>query len=262
MPDALQMLRDDHREVQDMFKQFDATDDRAEKKMIADKAMMELEIHSQLEEEIFYPAVRKQDDVEADMMNEAMEEHHVVDLLIGEIRARRSADDTFVAKFTVLAEMVKHHIEEEETEMLPKAAEEGQERMAQLGQQMEKRKLELMKKAQGARGKTSIRASANGASKPATRKTATATKRTTAKRTTSTGARSGAAKRTARKTSTGTARGRTGSSGRSEARKAAPRARATSSRAASPRKSVPATSRARAAAPSRRKVAAKPSARR
>src|SRR5438128_7808356 len=97
---------------------------------------MQLEMNSMLEEKIFYPAVRQEDDTE-DLMNEAEEEHHVVDLLIGELRGMSASDPHFSAKFQVMAESVKHHIDEEETEMFPKAAELGQERLRQIGDQME-----------------------------------------------------------------------------------------------------------------------------
>jgi hemerythrin-like domain-containing protein len=71
---------------------------------------MELEIHAELEEKLIYPA-----------MNEAVEEHHLVHVLIKELKKLKPKDETFQAKFKVLGELVKHHIEEEEGEMLPKA---------------------------------------------------------------------------------------------------------------------------------------------
>ena len=61
MPDALQLLRDDHKKVKDLFKQFEDSDDKAEKKRICDEVIMELDVHTRIEEEIFYPAVLKED---------------------------------------------------------------------------------------------------------------------------------------------------------------------------------------------------------
>ena len=81
---------------------------------------MELEIHAELEEKLIYPAIREEID-EDDMMNEAIEEHHLVHVLIKELKKLKPADEIFEAKFKVLGELVKHHIEEEEGEMLPKA---------------------------------------------------------------------------------------------------------------------------------------------
>ena len=79
----------------------------------------ELKIHAMIEEEIFYPAVRRQ--LSEDVMNEADEEHHVARVLIAELDRDGRGNDHREAKFTVLAESVRHHIREEEGEMLPKA---------------------------------------------------------------------------------------------------------------------------------------------
>ena len=143
MTDALQMLREDHRQVKDLFKQFEDADDTRSKGKIVDAALTALELHAELEEEIFYPAVRKEADSVADEMDEAEEEHHVVKLLIRELRAMKPSAPKYDAKFTVLAENVKHHIDEEESEMLPKAAELGMQRMNDLGAEMEARKQQL-----------------------------------------------------------------------------------------------------------------------
>ncbi len=147
MPDALQMLREQHDEVKDIFKKFSSTDDTRVRKDLAQQAMVKLEVHSNLEEEVFYPAVRMEGGT-AQLMNEAEEEHHVADLLIDELRRMSPSDDRYEAKFEVLAESVRHHIEEEESEIFPKAAELGQDRLGQLGAEMEKRKPALMQQAE------------------------------------------------------------------------------------------------------------------
>ncbi len=194
MPDALQLLRDDHKRVKDLFKQFEDADDRRSKGAIVDQALTELEIHAEVEEEIFYPAVRREADPEDGMMDEADEEHHVVKILIAELRKMTPTASHYDAKFTVLAENVKHHIDEEESEMLPKAAELGTARMEELGATMEQRKLQLMKA--GTRRTTAApRASANG--RAPRRATAVASKngrtsRTAPKTSTRTTARAGA----------------------------------------------------------------------
>lgn len=140
------MIRDDHRKVQQLFQQFQSADGRT-KKEIAHKAIMELEVHAILEEEIFYPALQKA--AEEDTMAEAEEEHHVAEMLMKELMTERLDDTHFEAKFMVLAENVKHHIQEEESELLPKASELGQQRLTQLGQEMETRKQDLLKKLNG-----------------------------------------------------------------------------------------------------------------
>jgi hemerythrin superfamily protein len=107
---------------------------------------MELKIHSQIEEELFYPAVRARSSEEkaADMVGEAIEEHHVVKLLIRELEAKSSADDVFKHKFTVLSELVVHHAQEEEKEMFP-AAETGELNLERLGERAAERKRALLK---------------------------------------------------------------------------------------------------------------------
>jgi hemerythrin-like domain-containing protein len=89
---------------------------------IAATAVMELEVHADLEEKLIYPAIRKRID-EKEMMNEAVEEHLLVHVLIKELKKLKPKNEAFQAKFKVLGELVKHHIEEEEGEMLPKAQE-------------------------------------------------------------------------------------------------------------------------------------------
>jgi hypothetical protein len=164
--------------------------------------MTELEIHSAIEEEIFYPAVRRQEDagdLMEDTMNEADEEHHVADLLMAELKKMRSADARFAAKFTVLAENVKHHIQEEESEIFTKAAEAGMERLQELGLQMEQRKLELMngaKPRKASRTKATTRKPSRSRTMPAARKART-TRVARSKRATTSGV-----KKSARKTTT------------------------------------------------------------
>ena len=140
--DAIQMLRDDHKHVKDLFKQFEEAKSAAEKKRIVTETCDALETHTRLEEEVFYPAIRKEGADKA-MMNEADEEHRLAKLLIEELRCMAPKDEYYDAKYTVLAENVKHHIGEEETEMLPKAAEAGAEQMRELGERMSERKREI-----------------------------------------------------------------------------------------------------------------------
>lgn len=177
MPDALQMLRDDHHLVKDLFKRFDDSDDRREKALIVTQALDALEVHAEMEEEVFYPAVRKEAGPDDGQMDEAEEEHHVVKLLIGELRAMKPSAPRFDAKFTVLAENVKHHIDEEESEMLPKAAELGMQRMNELGAKMEARKLQLATAvARKAKPRATTTSSANG-KKPAAARPKTVVRR-------------------------------------------------------------------------------------
>jgi Hemerythrin HHE cation binding domain len=116
---AIALLKDDHDRVKELFDQFDEAKGRAAKVKIVRRSLTELKVHAALEEELFYPAVRKP--VGKDVMNEADEEHHVAKLLIAELDTMDGSESHFDAKFHVLAENVRHHIKEEEDEMLPKA---------------------------------------------------------------------------------------------------------------------------------------------
>ena len=143
--DAISMLKQDHDRVKDLFDQFEKAERKAEKRKIVKQALEELRVHSTLEEEIFYPAVREQ--LKNGVMNEADEEHHVAKVLVAELETLSEDNDHYDAKFTVLAESVRHHIKEEENEMLPKARDLKIDFKA-LGEKMERRKQQL--KAQGA----------------------------------------------------------------------------------------------------------------
>ena len=118
---VIEMLKEDHEKVKGLFEDFESAEGR-EQADIAATAIMELEVHADLEEKLIYPAIRKHID-EDEMMNEAVEEHHLVHVLIKELKKLKPKDEVFQAKFKVLGELVKHHIEEEEGEMLPKAQE-------------------------------------------------------------------------------------------------------------------------------------------
>lgn len=115
---AVTLLKKDHDTVKELFDEFEAAKSRPAKRKIVRAACNELKVHAAIEEEIFYPAVRKA--IGKEIMNEADEEHHVAKLLIAELDSMDGSESHFDAKFIVLAENVRHHIKEEENEMLPK----------------------------------------------------------------------------------------------------------------------------------------------
>lgn len=119
VPGVIEMLKEDHTQVKRLFEDFESVKGR-ERAEIAATAIFELEIHAELEEKLVSPAIREAID-DSDMMNEAVEEHHLVHVLIAELKKLKPSDDKFQAKFCVLGELVKHHIEEEEGEMWPQA---------------------------------------------------------------------------------------------------------------------------------------------
>ena len=118
--DAIDILKKDHDTVKDLFDQFEKAESLRAKKKIVAEAVHELKIHATIEEEIFYPALRKKK-VEIDLLNEADEEHHVAKLLIAELDQMDGSEDHYEAKFIVLSENIRHHIKEEEGDMFPQA---------------------------------------------------------------------------------------------------------------------------------------------
>ena len=121
-PDAIALLKADHAKVTAMFQQYDKLTDRAQAKKLdlARRICNELKIHTRIEEEIFYPAVRAALPKEDDLLDEAKIEHDGAKDLIRQIEAMQPGDDLFDAKVTVLGEYVKHHVKEEQNEMFPK----------------------------------------------------------------------------------------------------------------------------------------------
>ena len=142
MPNATQMIRQDHKKVEGLFKKFEQTQGSQAKRRLAENAMAELEVHAALEEEIFYPAVKNEVDDGSSMVQEAIEEHQTVKQLISELKRMEEADEEFESQFSQLMENVQHHVEEEESEMLPKV-EESELDLNSLGQQMSQRKQEM-----------------------------------------------------------------------------------------------------------------------
>jgi hemerythrin-like domain-containing protein len=146
MPNAMEMLTRDYQQVKELFHQYEAAGDRAyqKKKGIAAAVCTALAIHTTLEEELFYPAMKRKTDQDGkDLVAEAMEEHHVVTTLMDELKGLDPKDERYDAKFKVLMENVEHHIEEEEGEMFPEAEEVLGDRLERLSQQMEQRKERL-----------------------------------------------------------------------------------------------------------------------
>lgn len=158
--EVVDMLKEDHTKVKGLFEDYQDANGR-EKAKIAETVIQELEIHADLEERLIYPAIRKEID-EDSLMNEAVEEHHLVHVLIAELKKLKPSDEKFQAKFTVLGELVKHHIEEEEDEMLPQA-EASSIDWEGLETRVMKRKEQLTMKASG-RGKAGARSSSRSRS--------------------------------------------------------------------------------------------------
>jgi hemerythrin superfamily protein len=143
--DAIAMLTADHKKVKGLFSQFDKLKEDGsdeDKAGLVSTICNELKIHTAIEEEIFYPAVRKAID-DADLMDEALVEHAGAKDLIAQLEGMDTDDELYDAKVTVLGEQINHHVEEEEGQMFPKAKKAKIDTDA-LGAKMLKRKTELM----------------------------------------------------------------------------------------------------------------------
>ncbi len=123
--DAIALLKADHNEVEKLFKRFEELGPRAKKTKadIAEKVIEALSQHASIEEQILYPFVRERLPDEEELVLEALEEHHVAKWVLSELDGMTPDDERFDAKFTVLAESVRHHVKEEEGELFPKLRE-------------------------------------------------------------------------------------------------------------------------------------------
>ena len=142
--DAIALLTDDHKTVQKLFKEYEKlvqNADQEEKAALAKQICMELAVHAQIEEEIFYPAVRDAI-AETDLLDEAEVEHASAKDLIAQLGAMAPGEELYDAKVTVLGEYVNHHITEEQDEMFPKVK-KGKLDTASLGAELLERKQEL-----------------------------------------------------------------------------------------------------------------------
>jgi hypothetical protein len=140
--DAISLLKDDHRRVRALFERFERTRGEDRKERLATQICDELKVHTQLEEEIFYPAVREAIE-DQEIMNEADVEHASAKDLILQIEASSPADDRYDALVKVLGEYVMHHVKEEEREMFKEARAAGLD-LADLGAQLQERKRALV----------------------------------------------------------------------------------------------------------------------
>jgi hemerythrin superfamily protein len=146
--DAVELLKQDHRKVEDLFKQFEKLkdDDEDAAAEVIEAACAELKIHDKIETEIFYPAVREQAEEEEveDLLDEAEVEHDTVRELIEKLEGMDPDDEKLHAHFTVLTEYVKHHVKEEEQEMFPKLKKLKELDLKAVGAEMTDRKAELL----------------------------------------------------------------------------------------------------------------------
>lgn len=135
---ATELLKKQHREVKGLFRQVKKASDARGRRAGIDEIASKLEAHMRIEEEIFYPAVQEIGTKKAEeLVPEAYEEHHVVKLVLKELPRVDPKDERFEAKITVLEELIEHHVEEEEEEMFKVAGKLGDDRLAELAEEMQ-----------------------------------------------------------------------------------------------------------------------------
>jgi hemerythrin superfamily protein len=145
--DAVALLTADHREVKDLFDEYEELAERdaeaGERKELAEEICRMLEVHAVIEEEIFYPSARQALPEEDDLLDEAEVEHGSAKDLIAQIRSMQPDQDLYDAKVKVLGEYVQHHVEEEETEMFPKCRRSEMD-LRELGARLAERRTVLL----------------------------------------------------------------------------------------------------------------------
>jgi hemerythrin superfamily protein len=149
-PLAVGLLKKDHRQVEDWFDEYEQLESEREKLELFNRIALALKIHTQLEEEIFYPEERG--DVEEDILDEAYVEHDSAKRLIADIEAMSPGDEFYDAKVKVLGEYIRHHVrEEEQPGGIFSQAKKGDEDLEAMGERLRSRKEELMAQMGGAK---------------------------------------------------------------------------------------------------------------
>ena len=142
-PLAVKLLKQDHRQVEDWFDEYEQLDDNREKLALFGKVALALKVHTKLEEEIFYREERGE--VQDDLLDEAQVEHDGAKKMIAEIEAMQPGDDLYDAKVKVLGEYIKHHVKEEEQPGgIFAQAKRGDVDLDAMGERLKARKEELM----------------------------------------------------------------------------------------------------------------------
>lgn len=143
--DPIQMLIEDHRQVDQLFEQFEQTSSPQEREQIAQRVFKALAIHGILEKQIFYPAVAKKGDVDdKELVDHSYHDHAEVEQLIGQLKAMAPTDSDYESTFMELKQHVQEHANEEEEDMFPDAQQHLEGELTQLGAKMQQLKQELM----------------------------------------------------------------------------------------------------------------------
>jgi hemerythrin-like domain-containing protein len=143
--DAIEMLKADHRRIRALFQRYDAMDDQVMKQGIVAELFVELELHTQLEEAVFYPAFAEETNREGQELVEAsLEIHEEIDVLVEELRGLEADQEAFAVKFQELRTKVEQHVQDEESQMFPQAEQELEEQLEDLRDEMQEIKEQLL----------------------------------------------------------------------------------------------------------------------
>jgi hemerythrin-like domain-containing protein len=143
--DAIEMLKADHRRVRALFQRYDETDDQAMRQGIVAELFVELELHTQLEETVFYPAFADETNQEGqELVAASLEDHEDIDVLVEELRGLEADQEAFAAKFQVLRAKVEQHVQDEESQMFPQAEQALEEQLEELRDEMQEIKEHLL----------------------------------------------------------------------------------------------------------------------
>jgi hemerythrin superfamily protein len=208
---VIELLKKDHDTVAELFKSFEAAkeaESEPDKEQIVGRICEALTAHAAVEEELFYPAVARQageDEKAEDSVREANEEHALVKNLVAELEEMSASDEQYEAKVKVLKDVVEHHVEEEEGQLMPKAKKLlSSEQLEELGARVESRKAELESGAKPKAGATRAAASRSASSRSSSRSSSSRSSRSSSSR----GARASRASRASRTSRSGRSRSR------------------------------------------------------
>jgi hemerythrin-like domain-containing protein len=143
--DAIEMLKADHRRVRALLQRYDGTDDQVIKQGIVAELFVELELHTQLEETVFYPAFADETNREGqELVDASLEAHEEIDVLVEELRGLETDPEAFAAKFQELRTKVEQHVQDEESQMFPQAEQALAEQLEELRDEMQEIKDQLL----------------------------------------------------------------------------------------------------------------------
>ena len=140
--DAIDLLKQDHRKVEALFKEYAKADNKRSKQALARQICAELDTHARIEDKIFYPQSKREAPEALDEVNEGIVEHEGIERLVKQLSKMSASDELFESRMTVLEEYVKHHVKEEESTMFPKIVESDVDLKA-LGERLSKEKTKL-----------------------------------------------------------------------------------------------------------------------